>query len=237
MIPTGGQLLLTVPVAVAAGALSFASPCVLPLIPGYLGYVGSSGQAVPQQRRRTVLGAALFVLGFSVVFVSTSTAFGALGFLVMQHLDLVTRAAGAVVIVLGLAFVGALGPLQRRIAPTWRPRTGLLGAPLLGVVFALGWTPCAGPTLALIQAMAFTSGSLGASVLVATAYSLGLGIPFILIALGVGWATRTIATLRRHIRAVNLAGGGLLVLVGLLMLSGVWNTIVTALQISVQPSI
>ena len=122
-------------------------------------------------------------------------------------------------------------PLQRRVAPTWRPRAGLIGAPLLGVIFALGWTPCVGPTLYAIQTMALSSASLGASVLLATCYSLGLGVPFVLIALGFGWAARAVAAVRRHIRAVNLAGGGLLVVVGVLMLSGAWSAMVSTLQV------
>ncbi len=231
MNPVGGQLLLGVPVAIAAGALSFASPCVLPLVPGYLGYVGGADRAEQRGRRRVVLGAALFVLGFSVVFVGTSTVFGALGFVLLQQQDLVTRIAGGVVVLLGLAFIGAFGPLQRRVAPEWRPRTGLIGAPLLGVIFALGWTPCVGPTLYAIQTMALSSGSLATSVLLAVCYSLGLGVPFVLIAIGFGWATRAVAVVRRHIRAVNLAGGGLLVVLGVVMLSGLWASIVSALQI------
>ena len=230
MNPTVGQLLLGVPVAVAAGTLSFASPCVLPLVPGYLGYVSGAEQAAQRGRRRVVLGAALFVLGFSVVFVLTSTVFGVLGLVLVQRLDLITRIAGVVVIVLGLAFVGALGPLQRRVAPAWRPSTGLIGAPVLGVVFALGWTPCIGPTLVAVQSLALTSGSMGASVLLATCYSLGLGIPFVLIAVGFGWATRAVAVLRRHIRVVNLAGGGLLILLGVLMVTGAWASMVSGMQ-------
>ena len=227
----GGQLLLGVPVAIAAGALSFASPCVLPLVPGYLGYVGGAEQAARRGRGRVVLGAALFVLGFSIVFVGTSTVFAGAGFFLLQQQDLVTRIAGIVVVLLGLAFVGALGPLQRRVAPTWRPRTGLVGAPVLGVIFALGWTPCVGPTLFAIQTMALTSGSLGASVVLALCYSLGLGLPFVLIAVGFGWATRAVTALRRHIRAVNLAGGGLLIVIGLMMVSGIWSALVSGLQV------
>ncbi|MFD1721231.1 cytochrome c biogenesis CcdA family protein [Amnibacterium endophyticum] len=227
----GGQLLLGAPIALAAGAVSFASPCVLPLVPGYLGYVSGTETAAAQGRRRVVLGAALFVLGFSVVFVGTSTVFASVGFLLNQYLDLVTRIAGVVVILLGLVFVGGLGPLQRRFAATWRPRTGLIGAPLLGVVFALGWTPCVGPTLFAIQSMALTSGSLGASVVLAACYSIGLGVPFVLLALGFGWASGAVGAVRRHIRAVNLAGGALLVLVGVLMVSGAWAVIVDRLQV------
>lgn len=222
-------LLLGAPIAIAAGALSFASPCVLPLVPGYLGYVGGT-DAATRGRRRVVLGAALFVLGFSVVFVGTSTVFAGIGFALNRYLDVVTRIAGVVVILLGVVFVGGLGPLQRRFAATWRPRTGLIGAPLLGVVFALGWTPCVGPTLATIQFMALSSGSLGASVLLAACYSVGLGVPFVLLALGFGWASGAVSALRRHIRAVNLAGGALLVLVGVLMVSGAWGALISTLQ-------
>ena len=224
-----GGLLLGVPVAVAAGALSFASPCILPLVPGYLGYVGGSGDG-QQQRSRIVLGAALFVLGFSVVFVGTSVAVAAAGFWVEHWQQLITRIAGVVVIALGLVFMGLLGPLQRRAAPEWRPRAGLLGAPLLGAVFAVGWTPCAGPMLATILALSLTSGSVGTSIVLAICYSIGLGVPFVLIAVGFGWATRGIGVLRRHIRAVNLAGGALLVAVGVLMVSGLWGVMISTLQ-------
>lgn len=227
----GGQLLLGAPVAIAAGALSFASPCVLPLVPGYLGYVGGADSAAAHGRRRVVLGAALFVLGFSIVFVGTSTVFATAGFFLLRWQDAVTRIAGVVVILLGLVFAGGLGPLQRRLAPEWRPRTGLVGAPLLGAIFALGWTPCVGPTLYSIQTMALSSGSLGASVVLALCYSAGLGVPFVLIAVGLGWATRAVAVLRRHVRAVNLAGGALLVVIGVLMVSGAWTAIVSALGV------
>lgn len=227
----GGQLLLGAPVAIAAGALSFASPCVLPLVPGYLGYVGGAGQA-QERRGRVVLGAALFVLGFSVVFVGTSIAFAAAGYFLLQWQDLITRLAGVVVIALGLVFIGALGPLQRRVAPEWRPRTGLIGAPMLGAVFAVGWTPCAGPMLGAINSMAMSAGSLPASIVLAICYSIGLGVPFVLIAVGFGWATRAVGALRRHIRAINLAGGALLVVLGVLMLTGAWGALISALQAS-----
>ena len=232
MNPVGGQLLLGAPLAVAAGALSFASPCVLPLVPGYLGFVGGAEQTADRGRRRVVLGAVLFVLGFSVVFVATSTVFAAAGFFVLRWQDAVTRIAGVVVILLGLVFIGGLGPLQRRVASSRRPRTGLVGAPLLGVIFALGWTPCVGPTLGAIETLALSAGSLGASVVLAICYSLGLGVPFVLIAIGFGWATGAVAVVRRHIRAVNLAGGVLLAVVGVLMVSGAWGSLVSALQTS-----
>lgn len=227
------SVLLAAPIALAAGALSFASPCVLPLVPGYLGYVGGLDRTGDRARSRVVLGAALFVLGFSLVFVLTSIVFGAAGYVLIEYRDLITRVAGVLVILLGLVFVGGLGPLQRRLAPEWRPRAGLIGAPLLGAVFAVGWTPCLGPMLGTIQILALSTGSLGTAAALAVCYSIGLGLPFVLLALGFGWATGAVQVLRRHIRAINLAGGGLLVVIGLLMLSGVWTIAITALQASV----
>lgn len=232
MNPTGSLLVLA-PVALAAGVLSFASPCVLPLVPGYLGYVGGVDRSGARARSRIVLGAALFVLGFSLVFVLTSIAFGAAGTFLVRYQDLITRIAGVVVVLLGVVFIGGLGPLQQRFAPEWRPRAGLIGAPVLGAVFAVGWTPCLGPMLATIQSLALSSGSLGTAVALAVCYSLGLGLPFVLIAVGFGWATGAVNVLRRHVRAINLAGGALLVVVGVLMITGVWGALIGALQSSV----
>jgi cytochrome c-type biogenesis protein len=231
MTLTGG-LLLGAPVALAAGVLSFASPCVLPLVPGYLGYVGGVDRTGDRARGRVVLGAALFVLGFSLVFVLTFVVFGAAGYFLIRWQDLITRLAGVLVVVLGVVFIGGLGPLQRRLAPEWRPRAGLIGAPLLGAVFAVGWTPCLGPMLATIQTLALSTGSVGTAAALAVCYSLGLGLPFVLLAIGFGWATGAVAVLRRHIRAINLTGGALLVVVGVLMVSGVWSVAITALQSS-----
>jgi cytochrome c-type biogenesis protein len=229
MTLTGG-LLLGAPVAIAAGVLSFASPCVLPLVPGYLGYVGGVDRTGGSGRGRVVLGSALFVLGFSLVFVLTFVVFGAAGYFLIRWQDLITRLAGVLVAVLGVVFIGGLGPLQRRLAPEWRPRAGLIGAPLLGAVFAVGWTPCIGPMLGVIQSLALSAGSVGTAAALAVCYSLGLGLPFVLLAVGFGWATGAVAVLRRHIRAINLAGGALLVVVGVLMVSGVWTLAISALQ-------
>jgi cytochrome c-type biogenesis protein len=231
-VTLAGGLLLGAPVALAAGALSFASPCVLPLVPGYLGFVGGVDRSGDRARGRMVLGAALFVLGFSLVFVLTFVVFAAAGYFLVQWQDLITRLAGVLVIGLGVVFVGSLGPLQRRLAPEWRPRAGLIGAPLLGAVFAVGWTPCVGPMLGTIETLALSGGSIGTAAVLAVCYSVGLGVPFVLLAVGFGWATGAVQALRTHIRAINLAGGALLVLVGVLMLSGVWNLAVTALQSS-----
>jgi cytochrome c-type biogenesis protein len=225
-----GGLLLGAPVALAAGVLSFASPCVLPLVPGYLGYVGGVDRSGTGGRSRLVLGSALFVLGFSIVFVLTFVVFGAAGYFLIRWQDPITRIAGVLVAVLGIVFIGGLGPLQRRFAPEWRPRAGLIGAPLLGAVFAVGWTPCIGPMLGLIQTLALSTGSVGTAAALAVCYSLGLGLPFVLLAIGFGWATGAVSVLRRHIRAINLTGGALLVVVGVLMVSGVWTLAISALQ-------
>jgi cytochrome c-type biogenesis protein len=228
-----GGLLLGAPVALAAGALSFASPCVLPLVPGYLGFVGGVDRTGERARSRVVLGAALFVLGFSLVFVLTFVVFGAAGYFLIRWQDLITRIAGVLVVLLGVVFIGGLGPLQRRLAPEWRPRAGLVGAPLLGAVFAVGWTPCLGPMLGVIQTLALSTGSVGTAAALAVCYSIGLGLPFVLLAVGFGWATGAVAVLRRHVRGINLAGGALLVVVGVLMISGLWTLAIGALQSSI----
>ncbi|MET0589828.1 MAG: cytochrome c biogenesis protein CcdA [Naasia sp.] len=225
----GGPLLLALPVALLAGLVSFASPCVLPLVPGYLAYVGgfTDGRPVSDrravERRRVVLGASLFVLGFAVVFVGFGIAFGAAGFWLIQWRDLITRIAGVVVIVMGLVFIGRFGAMQRNVKPTWRPVAGLVGAPLLGAVFAIGWTPCMGPTLATILSLSFGGGSPVQGAALGLAYALGLGVPFVLVALGLSWAAGAVGWMRRHIRAINIVGGAVLVVIGTLMLIGVWN--------------
>lgn len=230
-------LLLTVPVAVLAGLISFASPCILPLVPGYLAYVGgfTDGRSTARDgdragQRRLVLGVALFVLGFAAVFVLTGFVFGAVGFWLIAWRDLITRIAGAVLIALGLVFVGQFTFMQRTFKPGWRPITGLAGAPLLGVIFAIGWSPCVGPTLAAITTMSLNGGSAWQGALLALFYALGLGVPFVLIAFGFGWASGAVTFLRRHIRAINIVGGALLIVMGLLMLTGVWNIWIIQLQ-------
>lgn len=240
-IVSDGQLLVAAAIALAAGLVSFLSPCVLPLLPGYLAYVsgiaGSSStaaanprQAARSERRRMVLGALLFVLGFATVFIVFLTLAGAVGAWFLEWENVITRALGVVVIILGLAFAGAFSGLQRTTRLRWKPRVGLAGAPLLGVVFAVGWAPCMGPTLAVIGTLALQSGSAGRAAILGFFYCLGLGLPFVLAAFGFGWMTQTIGFFRRHVRAVNLVGGGLLVLIGVLMVTGVWSRMMFALQ-------
>ena len=223
-----GGLWLAVPIALAAGLLSFLSPCVLPLVPGYLGYVSGVAGGAERRRWRVVVGALLFILGFSVVFITFNLLGATTARFFLQYGELLQRIGGAVVILLGVVFIGQVTFLQRTIKPSWQPRTGLVGAPLLGIVFALGWTPCIGPTIGTVF---LRSGfDPGRAVLLAAVYCVGLGIPFLLVALGVGWATGAIAWVKRRIRVVNIVGGVLLILVGLLLVTGVWNLLMSNFQ-------
>lgn len=232
---TSGQMLIALPVALLAGIISFVSPCVLPLVPGYLGYVGglTGGAQDARGRRidrgRVILGVTLFVLGFTVVFVAFNTAAGALGFWFLEWRTIITRVMGVLVILMGLVFIGNFPFFQRTAKLSISPKVGLVGAPLLGLVFGLGWSPCLGPTLAAITALSVNSGSAWQGLLLGLFYCIGLGVPFLLVALGLGWMSRSIAFVKRHIRAVNLLGGSLLVLIGVLMVAGVWTDLMSRL--------
>ncbi|GAA4780281.1 cytochrome c biogenesis CcdA family protein [Microbacterium gilvum] len=237
----GGALWLAIPIAMLAGLVSFVSPCVLPLIPGYLGFIGGAvaprggaDGAVPGgSRGRLVGGTLLFIAGFTLVFVSIivlgGLAGGAMARFSVLYGDLVTRILGVVVVVMGVVFLGFLGFAQRIARPQVKSGLGLVGAPLLGIALGLGWAPCIGPTLTAIMSIAFLQGDGWRAGVLGLAYSLGLGIPFLLVALGFGWATRSTAFLRRHIRAVNIVGGALLIVLGLLMVTGVWTDIMSRL--------
>jgi cytochrome c-type biogenesis protein len=230
---TSGQLAVALPVAVLAGIISFVSPCVLPLVPGYLGYVGGlTGGAQDLRGRRLdrlrlVIGVLLFIAGFTVVFVALNTGASLVGFWFLEWRTLITRLMGIVVIGMGLVFIGNFPFFQRTVKLTISPRTGLIGAPLLGLVFGLGWSPCLGPTLAAIISLSYSSGSAWQGFLLGLFYCVGLGVPFLLVALGLGWMSRSIAFVKRHVRAVNLVGGSLLVLIGVLMVAGVWNDLMS----------
>lgn len=228
-----GQMAVALPVAALAGLVSFLSPCVLPLVPGYLGYVGGVTE-VGRRRGRVLLGVLFFVLGFTVVFVAYTTVFGALGFWLVRWRDLLTQVLGVVVIAMGLVFVGRFTFLQRTVKPSWSPATGLVGAPLLGVVFGLGWTPCLGPTLAAINLLSVQAGSAWQGMWLGVAYCIGLGIPFLLVALGAGWASSALRTVRRHIRLVNVIGGAILIVIGLLMVTGLWSAIMSSVGAVIQ---
>jgi cytochrome c-type biogenesis protein len=250
-IAFSGSLLLAVPVAILAGLVSFASPCVLPLVPGYVGYVsgmaaanagGGAGRggrgsgagtavvAAAPSRGRVLAGVGLFVAGFTLVFVGLSAAAGAFGAYVLRWEDVLSRVLGVVVVLMGLAFMGAVPFLQRERRLHLSPRAGLWGAPLLGVVFGLGWTPCLGPTLVAVQALSLSEASAGRGALLGVAYCVGLGVPFLLIALGLQSSQRMLGFLRRHRLAIMRIGGGLLVLIGLALVTGLWGTWTAALQ-------
>lgn len=265
-----GSMLVAIPVALLAGFVSFASPCVLPLVPGYLGYVsgwaasnvtptggapaavgaaagtgsvgstsvgptsttstsGGAARGVPElrsphaARARTVAGVALFVAGFTLVFVVLGGFVGALGTHVWAAEDTLTRVLGVVVVLMGLAFMGFLPFLQREARLHVAPRAGLWGAPLLGIVFGLGWTPCLGPTLVAVYALALDQATVGRGASLAVAYCLGLGLPFLAIAFGLQSSQALLGWLRRHRLAVMRTGGALLVVVGVAMVAGVWG--------------
>jgi len=250
-IATDGSLWLAIAVSALVGLISFLSPCVLPLIPGYLSYVtglaGSatiterdvadpvspsvvgapaSGSAVAEATRRdshVVLGASLFVAGFTTVFVSYGALFGGLGRLLLEWTPVLNRVFGVVTILMGLAFLGLFPGLQRERRIRRLPRAGLAGAPLLGVVFGLGWTPCLGPTLGAVNTLALTEASAVRGAVLGLAYCVGLGLPFLLVAAGTGRALRLSAFARRHARTVTHIGGAFLVLLGVLLLTGLWD--------------
>lgn len=221
-----GDLALALPISFLAGLLAFLSPCIIPLVPGYIAYVSGfalSSEPSRADRRRVLLGVLGFVSGMGVVFVTLSIFFGTLGLLLIPYLDIVLRVAGVFLIVLGVVFAGGIPALQRDILPGWKTRAGLWGAPFLGVVFAIGWVPCVGPTLAAVQTLAFSAQDPVRAGVLGVAYWLGLALPFILVALLLGRVLPALAWVRRHIATINIAGGALLVLIGVLMVVGIWR--------------
>ncbi|TDB98634.1 cytochrome c biogenesis protein CcdA [Actinomadura sp. 7K534] len=220
-----GSLVAAAPLAALAGLVSFASPCVLPLVPGYLSYVtGMSGVELAEQKRgRLLAGVLLFVAGFSVVFVSYGAVFGGLGRWLLEYQEPITRVLGVITILFGLAFMGFVPGLQRTVKSGRLPAAGLAGAPLLGVLFGLGWTPCIGPTLGAVQSLAVTEASAGRGALLSLAYCLGLGLPFVAAAVGYRRALGAFGAVKRHYPLVMRIGGGMLVLIGVLLVSGLWG--------------
>ena len=226
-----GPLLVALGLCVLAGLVSFASPCVVPLVPGYLSYLAAVvGADESASRRWRVAGSALlFVAGFTAVFVLGTVAVLGMTSTLITNQILLQRIGGAITIVMGLVFIGFFPALQRQARFTPRRWAGLAGAPLLGAVFALGWTPCLGPTLTGVIAVASaTDGAdVARGVTLVLAYCLGLGIPFILLALGSGWAVNGFGWLRRHTRGIQVFGGALLIAVGLALLTGLWNDFIS----------
>ena len=227
-----GPLLVALGLCVLAGLVSFASPCVVPLVPGYLSYlaavVGVNG-ADGTRRWRVVGSAALFVAGFTVVFVMGTVAVLGMTTTLITNQVVLQRIGGVVTIIMGLVFIGFIPALQRQVRFTPRRLAGLAGAPLLGAVFALGWTPCLGPTLTGVIAVASATdgASVARGVALVIAYCMGLGIPFLALAVGSGWAVGAFDWLRRNTRAIQVLGGVLLIVVGLALVTGAWNEFIS----------
>lgn len=250
-----GSMLLALPVALLAGLISFASPCVVPLVPGYVGFLGGlagaqahsaahiSDESAGSQRAsrwrdtwaagrgRVLVGMLLFVAGFTAVFVLAGVLTGAIGVALAQWSGTVTRILGVLVIVMGVAFMGVIPAFQNEKRIHHVPNSGLWGAPVLGFVFGLGWTPCLGPTLVAINSLALSEGSAGRGAVLAIAYSLGLGLPFLLIAVGLERSKKALAFMRTYRRPIMLVGGGMLVILGIAMAAGWWTQWSTQLSI------
>lgn len=232
-----GPLPLALAVATLAGLVSFLSPCILPLVPGYLSYVtGLVGADLDHpQRGRVVAGVSLFTAGFSAVFITATVVAAQAGRLLIEHGRLVQVAVGLLVIVLGVAFLGLIPGLRNE----WRihklPRAGLLGAPVFGAVFALSWVPCLSPTLTAVMALSGAGGDTGRAVVLAIGYCLGIGVPFLVFGLGLRRLAGVVRVIRRNSRWVTRIGGALLIVVGLALVSGAWDEFVTWLKVTVGP--
>lgn len=261
---TSGSMLVAVVIAIAAGVVSFASPCVLPLAPGYLAYLsGMSAASVSPSlaqrfqsapsieasetgsatkktspdavaRRRLLLGVLGFICGFSVIFILYGGLIGGVGGLLREHQETMVRIMGVLVIVMGLAFAGALPFFQQEKRLNITPRTGLWGAPVLGFVFGFGWVPCLGPALIAVYSLSLNEGTVTRGLILAVAYCIGLGLPFLLLALGLVNSTRALDFLRRHRVLLMRVGGGLLVLIGVALVTGWWATWTGQLQSLIQ---
>ncbi|RCH64859.1 cytochrome c biogenesis protein CcdA [Streptomyces sp. SDr-06] len=228
-----GALLVALPVAVLGGLVSFFSPCVLPLVPGYLSYVtGVTGTDLAEARRgRMVAGASLFVLGFTAVFVSGGALFGYFGRNLQEYGDTLSKVLGVLMILMGVFFMGLMPWMtQREFRFHRRPVTGLAGAPLLGALFGIGWTPCLGPTLTSVNALAMDQASAGRGAILTVAYCLGLGLPFVLAAVAFRKALGAFGWVKKHYVWVMRIGGGMMIVTGVLLLTGAWAELVQQVQ-------
>jgi cytochrome c-type biogenesis protein len=228
-----GALVLAVPIALLGGLVSFFSPCVLPLVPGYLSYVtGISGTDLAEARRgRMVAGASLFVLGFTAVFVSGGALFGYFGSTLQEHQSTLSKVLGTLMVLMGVFFMGMMPWLtQREFRFHKRPVAGLVGAPVLGALFGIGWTPCIGPTLASVLALSSDQASAGRGAVLTVAYCLGLGVPFVVAAIAFRKALGAFGWVKRHYVWVMRIGGGMMIATGLLLLTGAWDGIVQEMQ-------
>ncbi|WP_371772572.1 cytochrome c biogenesis CcdA family protein [Streptomyces sp. NBC_01438] len=228
-----GALLVSLPIALLGGLVSFFSPCVLPLVPGYLSYVtGVSGADLAEARRgRMVAGASLFVAGFTAVFVSGGALFGYFGDTLQANSGPLTKVLGVLMILMGVFFMGLMPWMtQREFRIHKKPVTGLVGAPLLGALFGIGWTPCLGPTLSSVSILAMNEGTAGRGAILTVAYCLGLGIPFVLAAVAFRKALGAFGWVKRHYVWVMRIGGGMMIVTGLLLLTGAWGSMMQELQ-------
>ncbi len=235
-----GPLLVAAGVAVLVGVVGFLSPCVLPLVPGYLSYVaglsGADGNRGRSGRRRMLAGAGLFVLGFTAIFVLGGVLFGSLGSAVRDHTVTISRVLGLVTILMGVVFLGGFGFLQREVKVHRLPASGLLGAPLLGAAFGAAWTPCLTPTFGAVYGLSTIQGTAARGAFLMACYCIGLGVPFVLVALGLNWVSGAIGFVRRHMRAVSRVGGLLLIVIGVLLVTGDWSMWMADLRNTVGPA-
>lgn len=228
-----GSLILALAVAAGAGIIAFLSPCVFPVVPGYLAYVsGIAGQSEKKSRTlRIVLGASLFVLGFTLIFMIMGGFIGALGYALKAHTRLINIIAGIIVILMGLLFIGLFPKLSTEVRVSKRPDAGLIGAPLMGIIFGFSWTPCIGPTFAAVTSLALDGASAWRGMVLALAYALGLGLPFIAFSLVFDRALNWSKWLNKNRKAITIAGGASLIIIGTLLVSGVWAALMDQLAL------
>jgi cytochrome c-type biogenesis protein len=230
----GGSMALAVPVALLAGVVSFFSPCVVPLLPGYLSYATGLGAAeviAGGRRSRMLLGTCLFVLGLAIVFVTTGVVAGSVGQALYTYSGVITRVIGVVIIGLGLVFAGLVPFGRRELRVSWVPRAGVAAAPLVGIAFGLGWSPCIGPALGVVINLGFNEATALRGGILGFVYALGLGIPFVLAGLAFAKMARAVDVLRRHQLALQRIGGLMMVAVGVLLVTGLWDRLMVTLLV------